>query len=212
VLPNPSPSCGNSLICNYANGVVTVAVNYYGGPGVIYHAPQPPESVYTEVVYAKGCVGGGSNITIPFGAKGTVNLYTLPYHNLCTNELPMSFRAQIGAIPDGKGECGCSILLPPPPYGPASCRQGYVWRGAFTGDNVCVTPDRRKAVEQESANSAFTATLASTSLNGPRLCKPGFVWRAARPADVICVTPQSREQVKAENASAWDHVAHIAGQ
>jgi hypothetical protein len=25
-------------------------------------------------------------------------------------------------------------------YGPLSCKQGYVWRDAFDGDGICVTP------------------------------------------------------------------------
>jgi hypothetical protein len=28
-------------------------------------------------------------------------------------------------------------------YGPDTCLQGFVWREAFEGDHVCVTPDRR---------------------------------------------------------------------
>ena len=208
--PNTGPSCGESLICSYSNGVATIKVNEYGGPGVIYHQPQPPHNVYTRLVYAKGCVGAGAPLEIPFGGEGTLNLYPLNYHQSCTNELPMSFRAKIGSLPETVGPCDCNIQLPAPPYGPASCRQGFIWRGASKGDNVCVTPARHDAVLQENANAG--STRAGTGKYGANTCKPGFVWRAASAGDLVCVTPASRQQVKAENAVAWDRVAHIAGQ
>jgi hypothetical protein len=38
------------------------------------------------------------------------------------------------------------------PYGPNTCRDGYVWREAFAGDVVCVTPfERQKAKNQNAA-------------------------------------------------------------
>ena len=36
-------------------------------------------------------------------------------------------------------------------YGPNSCVMGFVWREAYVGDVVCVTPDRRTQVAQENA-------------------------------------------------------------
>jgi hypothetical protein len=130
--------------------------------------------------------------------KGTLNLFKLQYHNLCTNELPMSFRTKIGSFTETVGACDCDIVLPAPPYGPASCRQGFVWRSAFPGDVVCVTPARLTQVKLENANAGSTHASA-VSFGGPNTCKNGFVWRAARPSDVVCVTPQSRGQVKWEN-------------
>lgn len=35
------------------------------------------------------------------------------------------------------------------PYGPDTCRQGYVWRDAFNGDHVCVTPQSRTQAAQD---------------------------------------------------------------
>ena len=34
-------------------------------------------------------------------------------------------------------------------YGPNSCKAGFVWREAYSGDVVCVTPARRAQVKQE---------------------------------------------------------------
>ncbi len=46
-------------------------------------------------------------------------------------------------------------------YGPYTCKSGYVWRDAFPGDKVCVSP--------------FTQTLTKmdNSLAAARLMKPG---------------------------------------
>jgi hypothetical protein len=33
--------------------------------------------------------------------------------------------------------------------GPNTCRQGYVWREAFGGDVVCVTPYERQQAKQQ---------------------------------------------------------------
>ena len=112
--------------------------------------------------------------------KVTLNLFTLQYHNLCTNELPMTFLARIGSFPDTIGSCDCNIPLPAPPYGPASCRQGFVWRNAFNGDAVCVTPARKNQVQGENANAGSTSagsgpmapTRARTASSGARRGPP----------------------------------------
>ena len=205
--PIPPATCGLWLSCGYSNGVATVSV--VNSSGTRYTHP-PTYWVYTRVVYAKGCPGGGAALNIPLDGKATLNLYTLKYHNLCTNELPMSFRAKIGAFPEAVGPCDCNVPLPAPAYGPASCRQGFVWRGAFTGDSVCVPPARSTQVQIE--NAAAGSHRAGSGASGPDTCKNGFVWREARPSDLVCVTIQSRAQVKLENDTAWDRVAHIAGQ
>ena len=117
------------------------------------------------------------------------------------------FLARVGSFPDSLGSCDCSAALPAPPYGANSCRQGYVWRNAFDGDVVCVPPAWKTQVQIENGNAGSTRAGGNSNT-----CKSGFVWRAARPADLVCVTPQSRAQVKLENDTAWDRVAHIAGQ
>ena len=94
----PPSACGLWLQCSYANGVATVSI--VNSSGTRYKNP-PKEWVYTRVVYAKGCVGGGAALSIPVdGSKATLNLLKLQYHNLCTNELPMSFLARIGSFPE----------------------------------------------------------------------------------------------------------------
>jgi hypothetical protein len=38
-------------------------------------------------------------------------------------------------------------------YGPKTCRQGYVWREAFPGDTVCVTPYERAQAKSQNSGS-----------------------------------------------------------
>ena len=177
----PPSACGLWLQCSYANGVATVSVVNSSGT----HYTNPPKYwVYTRVVYAKGCVGGGAALNVPLDGKATVNLLTLRYHNLCTNELPMTFLARIGSFPDSLGSCDCSAALPAPPYGPNSCRQGYVWRNAFDGDVVCVPPpgrprSRSRTATQDRPAPAATPTRARAGSCGVRRGPPTLF--ASRP-------------------------------
>ena len=78
----------------------------------------------------------------------------------------------------------------------ATCASGYVWRSAFDGDLVCVTPQTR---EQAAADNA---AAVSRRVPGSQNCISGYVWRVARPDDLVCVTPEVRAQTAADNAQA----------
>lgn len=84
---------------------------------------------------------------------------------------------------------------------PDACIEGYVWREAYPGDHVCVTPEVR---EQAAADNrqASTRREPQGGAYGPDTCKPGFVWREARPEDHVCVTPEVRTQTARDNALA----------
>lgn len=87
------------------------------------------------------------------------------------------------------------------PYGPDTCRQGYVWREAFPGDHVCVTPQiRAQAADDNRQASARRAPGGGPY--GPDTCLQGFVWREARPDDHVCVTPEARTQAASDNQQA----------
>ena len=111
--------------------------------------------------------------------------------------------AIIGAIIGG----ALSHNNPPPPaplpYGPDTCKQGYVWRDAIPGDHVCVRPSRRSAAAHE--NAIAGSRVDPTGPYGPNSCKPGFVWREAYPGDVVCVTGARRTQVHHENIEGPSH-------
>lgn len=87
--------------------------------------------------------------------------------------------------------------------GPAlagQCRQGFVWRGAFAGDRVCVTPATREQVRQD--NGAARARVDPRGAYGPNTCIQGYVWRGARANDLVCVTPAQRDQAVRDNRAA----------
>jgi hypothetical protein len=90
-------------------------------------------------------------------------------------------------------------------FGYNTCLEGYVWREAFAGDDVCVTPDRRQQTWDENAQAA--------SLVDPQGgCIAGHVRRDAGlnnpyifgAVDDSCVTPDIRDAVRAENEHAVD--------
>jgi hypothetical protein len=84
-------------------------------------------------------------------------------------------------------------------YGPETCVQGYVWRQAFEGDTVCVTPGFRSQVLAD--NAAADGRRQPGSPN----CVSGYVWRVARPSDLVCVTPEMRSQVASVNRQPDAH-------
>jgi hypothetical protein len=98
----------------------------------------------------------------------------------------------------------------PAPVGDAdTCQQGYVWREAFTGDHVCVTPDVRAQAAYDNAHAAERIDPVNHAY-GPDTCIQGFVWRDARPGDHVCVTPAVRAQAAADNAQAANRLASHA--
>jgi hypothetical protein len=76
------------------------------------------------------------------------------------------------------------------------CAQGFVWREAFAGDDVCVTSQSRSVVARENTDPAHAEP-----------CQPGTVWREARPSDHVCVSLARRGAVADENNRASTRVA-----
>ncbi len=89
----------------------------------------------------------------------------------------------------------------PKPFGPDTCAQGYVWRDAFAGDHVCVTPAIRDQSARENGLAAARRAPGGGAF-GPDTCLQGFVWREASPSDHVCVPPSSRGQAASDNAHA----------
>lgn len=92
------------------------------------------------------------------------------------------------------------------PFGPYTCQQGYVWRDAYHGDTVCVTPGERDTAHAENA-SAGARREPHGGAYGPDTCKQGFVWRETRPADHVCVTPDRRDRARAQNSEGVRRLA-----
>lgn len=86
---------------------------------------------------------------------------------------------------------------------PATCRQGYVWRNAYSGDAACVPPSSRR---QAAADNAQRYKRWYNGAYGPYTCINGYVWRVARPEDLVCVTPTIRSRTATENRLAASRV------
>jgi hypothetical protein len=87
------------------------------------------------------------------------------------------------------------------PYGPDTCKQGFVWREAQPSDHICVTPQTRTQTAQENSLAA-TRRDPNGGAYGPDTCLQGFVWREAFSGDHVCVPPASRDQAASDNAAA----------
>lgn len=98
-----------------------------------------------------------------------------------------------------------SSTIVPLPYGADTCASGYVWRDAFAGDHICVTPASRN--QAASDNAAAPSRVNPNGAYGPQTCLNGYVWRVARSTDLVCVTPAVRQQTANENANPLAHRA-----
>jgi hypothetical protein len=87
------------------------------------------------------------------------------------------------------------------PYGPDTCKVGFVWREARPSDHVCVTPDIRTQTAQENGLAAARRD-PNGGAYGPDTCLQGFVWREAFSDDHVCVPTDSRTQAVNDNAAA----------
>ena len=99
--------------------------------------------------------------------------------------------------PCAGGVCHCQ-------YGTGTCLQGYVWREAVAGDNVCVTPDVRDAAAND--NAAASSRVDVNCQYGTDACQTGYVWRDAFSGDHVCVTGDVRDQAASDNAAASSRV------
>lgn len=62
----------------------------------------------------------------------------------------------------------CSgTAITPCPYGPSQCLPGYVWRDAWDGDAVCVTPDQRDQVQTDNAHAQERIDPACAQATNP---------------------------------------------
>ncbi|HEY6279935.1 MAG TPA: hypothetical protein VIX86_26795, partial [Streptosporangiaceae bacterium] len=86
------------------------------------------------------------------------------------------------------------------------CLNGYVWRQAFAGDYVCVTPDVQAQAAADNA-AATSRIAAGGGAYAQYTCQQGYVWRQTVPDDYTCVTPDVRAQAAADNAQAGNRVA-----
>ena len=88
------------------------------------------------------------------------------------------------------------------------CIDGYVWREAFAGDRVCVTPATRALTASDNQQASRRVEGDSSKRPyGPDTCRQGYVWREASPTDHVCVLPQTRARAADDNKQAASRVA-----
>jgi hypothetical protein len=87
-----------------------------------------------------------------------------------------------------------------PPFGPDTCKQGYVWREAIPSDHVCVPPATRSQTALDNSQAANRRN--PTGPFGSDTCIQGYVWREAFPNDHVCVPPATRSQAASDNSQA----------
>ena len=81
---------------------------------------------------------------------------------------------------------------------------GFVWRNAYPGDAVCVTPQSRE--QAASDNSQASLRVDPNGPYGPNSCIAPYVWRNAHPGDAVCVTTDIRDQAASDNSQAKNRV------
>ena len=86
------------------------------------------------------------------------------------------------------------------------CLQGYVWRKAYAGDYVCVTPANRAQAAADNA-AALSRVAPGGGAYGQYTCQQGYVWRQVVPDDYVCVIPAVRAQAAYDNSQANNRVA-----
>lgn len=88
--------------------------------------------------------------------------------------------------------------------GPDTCLPGFVWRNAYPGDAVCVTPQSRD--QAASDNSQAPSRVDPHGPYGPNSCIVPYVWRNAYHGDAVCVTTDTRDQVELDNSQAQSRI------
>ncbi len=182
--------------------VVTFQIS---GSGTAFSiVPDPGNSLYPN---------GNDYPTLPWSS--TVQVDGHPYVSVNftsrdgTHDCSISVDGKVVALTDhADGRCGYQIPAGAAggqgqdlPYGPDTCKQGYVWREATPSDHVCVTPQTRTETAQENAQGPALKDPKGGAY-GPNTCLQGFVWRDAVPDDTVCVVPASRDRAAADNAAA----------
>ena len=171
-----TPTC-QSLQTNVAcRGVVLICHN-----GFYTQSTSSPEWHNCSTYACGACVGWWSDWKEP--AVGTARGV-----GEATGISPLSLRSISG-----------SSHAPRLPYGPDTCKSGFVWREAIHDDHVCVTPQSRERAKQDNALRASRVSRTDRRY-GADTCLPGYVWREVVPSDRVCVTPQTRAQTKVENS------------
>ena len=119
-------------------------------------------------------------------------------------ETPPEGEAETATPPEETSPAGTEVSARPQPdlpYGPDTCKEGFVWREAGPEDHVCVTRDVRDQTFQDNQQAGARRNPGGGDF-GPDTCRPGYVWREAFEGDRVCVTLETRDQARLDNEKA----------
>jgi hypothetical protein len=134
--------------------------------------------------------GGSSSDGSPPGGHVILPHKLVPY-------FPHTLTTIVTSIPSPTGTIGDAGV---------PCLQGYVWRKAYAGDYVCVTPGNRTQAATDNA-AALSRVAPNGGAYGQYTCQQGYVWRQVVPDDYVCVLPAVRAQAAYDNSQANNRVA-----
>jgi hypothetical protein len=140
-----------------------------------------------------GSASGGSASGGSPGHPGLLPHLLIPY-------FPHTLLPTVTSVPSPSGTIGDPGV---------PCLQGYVWRKAYPGDYVCVTPGTRAEATADNA-AALSRVAPGGGAYGQYTCVPGYVWRQVVPDDYVCVTPAVRAQAAYDNSQASNRVAALS--
>lgn len=161
-----------------------------------------------KLVVGAKCDDRGCRPTIDFSIKPpytTISGWTAE-KSRCDNRSSV-IRARLGrdrlleieCLPAETGSSTHPVSLRDCSYGPQTCVNGFVWRGAGPNDYACVHPAVREQTWIDNGEAASRRNPYGGPY-GPNTCLDGYVWREAFPNDFACVTPETRAQAWFDNA------------
>ncbi len=144
---------------------------------------------------------GTGTITSTGGQTSTGTTATgLHIPHTVISALPHVLSQTVTAIPSPSGTIGDPGV---------PCLQGYVWRQAYSGDYVCVTPATRTQAAADNA-AAVSRVQQGGGAYGQYTCQQGYVWRQVVPDDYTCVTGGTRSQAVYDNSQVNNRVALLS--
>lgn len=105
--------------------------------------------------------------------------------------------------PGASGIIGSPVVLTVSnlPYGPATCKMGFVWREAFPGDSVCVTGESRAQAAQDNAQQAARSELVpATAKDFEQIQREVPQSRAVPKGDFLALRPFAAERLVINSA------------
>ena len=216
--PTPSPELALlRVLTGYFTG--TSAASVVGasattnGSAPVVNAPINYLQIWdTDFLYADGLAGCTSSPSgweqlmsnPPPKTLSSLSCYAAPTSTVPLNGKSMSAQDLLNlASAQILGATAEAVFL-----SPLCCKLQYVWRNAFQGDYVCVTPGERDQAAADNVAAAshyssnYTKSVPGTKSVPYGVCLgEGYGWRQAYMGDYVCVYLGQQTQVATDNSS-----------